>query len=51
LVLSASGPRASGFNTFAGAATAAERFGKTKDCFQKRTALASSADTARPELG
>jgi tetratricopeptide (TPR) repeat protein len=41
------------FNAFAGAAKAADRLGdkaKAKDSFQKLTALASSADTARPDL-
>jgi tetratricopeptide (TPR) repeat protein len=42
------------FNAFAGAAKAAERLGdkaKAKDYFQKLTALASNADTVRPDLG
>jgi tetratricopeptide (TPR) repeat protein len=41
------------FNAFAGAAKAADRLGdkaKAKDYFQKLTALASSADTVRPDL-
>jgi tetratricopeptide (TPR) repeat protein len=41
------------FNAFAGAAKAADRAGdkvKAKDYFQKLTALASSADTVRPDL-
>jgi tetratricopeptide (TPR) repeat protein len=41
------------FNAFAGAAKAADRLGdkaKAKDYFQKLTALASVADTVRPDL-
>jgi tetratricopeptide (TPR) repeat protein len=41
------------FNAFAGAAKAADRLGdkaKAKDYFQKLTALASSADSVRPDL-
>jgi len=41
------------FNAFAGAAKAADRLGektKAKDYFQKLTALASGADTVRPDL-
>jgi tetratricopeptide (TPR) repeat protein len=41
------------FNAFAGAAKAADRLGdkaKAKDYFQKLTALASSADTVRPDV-
>jgi hypothetical protein len=42
------------FNAFSGAAKAADRLGdkvKAKDYFQKLTALASSADSVRPDLG
>jgi uncharacterized protein HemY len=41
------------FNAFAGAAKAADRLGEktmAKDYFQKLTALASGADTVRPDL-
>ncbi len=41
------------FNAFAGAAKAAERLGdkaKAKDYYQKLAALASNADTDRPDL-